>query len=409
MSFVDVKDRIPTKVLDNKAVRYGVYDENGKLLRYEYIKREDEPIEEGTVINKVFFNEMYGMDNYETLQLASQDNISEPTIADNVVGQIDSGIGTANWVGHIVNKLDINTWDFSMTSNDGSMYLTKNISNSYTAVGIIPYNSSGSADATLDTFNLALRRNGEAKTYLYFETYRNTSIDMVWDFQVACTPNFYASGVGDGWTSSYKGYARLYGSNDKSSWSQLTVVSTNVNYTVTTSYRYFKLTIFLPGGGTGTNFNSKYTLYYAYFTNVPDTIPKYRNNFTSTNDFAKKECVNVIVPSYEYDGYIGQNTINNIPVNFVLNQNMDYKLRYDGEKIVNDLGRFTNVISGTLGATLGASITLDEVPKLVVKCARYNQYIMMVKVEVPTSGEIVNNLVNPYNNTTNSMEYYAIY
>ena len=55
MSLLDVKDRVPTNVLSNDAIRYGVYDEEGKLLRYEYMKREDEPIEEGTAINKVFF------------------------------------------------------------------------------------------------------------------------------------------------------------------------------------------------------------------------------------------------------------------------------------------------------------------------------------------------------------------
>ena len=47
-----MKDRVSTKILDNGAVRYGVYDETGNLLRYEYIKLEDEPDEEGTLLNK---------------------------------------------------------------------------------------------------------------------------------------------------------------------------------------------------------------------------------------------------------------------------------------------------------------------------------------------------------------------
>lgn len=45
-------DRTPTKVLANGAIRYGVYDEAGNFLRYEYIKPEDEPTQEGTPINK---------------------------------------------------------------------------------------------------------------------------------------------------------------------------------------------------------------------------------------------------------------------------------------------------------------------------------------------------------------------
>ena len=43
-----MKDRISTKILENGAVRYGIYDEAGALLRYEYIKLEDEPEVEGT-------------------------------------------------------------------------------------------------------------------------------------------------------------------------------------------------------------------------------------------------------------------------------------------------------------------------------------------------------------------------
>lgn len=47
-----MRDRTPTKVLPNGAIRYGVYDENGALIRYEYIKPEDEPTQEGTPYNK---------------------------------------------------------------------------------------------------------------------------------------------------------------------------------------------------------------------------------------------------------------------------------------------------------------------------------------------------------------------
>ena len=48
-----MRDRIPTKVLDNGALRYGIYDESGALLRYEYIKPEDEPTDAGTKLDKV--------------------------------------------------------------------------------------------------------------------------------------------------------------------------------------------------------------------------------------------------------------------------------------------------------------------------------------------------------------------
>jgi hypothetical protein len=47
-----MKDRVPSKVLDNGAIRYGVYDESGTLEKYQYLKLEDEPIEEGSALNK---------------------------------------------------------------------------------------------------------------------------------------------------------------------------------------------------------------------------------------------------------------------------------------------------------------------------------------------------------------------
>lgn len=48
-----MKDRVPTKVLGNGAVRYGVYDEEtGELLQYVYLRAEDEPAQIGTPLTK---------------------------------------------------------------------------------------------------------------------------------------------------------------------------------------------------------------------------------------------------------------------------------------------------------------------------------------------------------------------
>ena len=55
---LNVVDRVPYNVLANGAIRYGVYDSEGNLLRYEYMKREDEPIAIGTDINKILFDKV---------------------------------------------------------------------------------------------------------------------------------------------------------------------------------------------------------------------------------------------------------------------------------------------------------------------------------------------------------------
>lgn len=47
-----MQDRHGTNDLANGAVRYGVYDASGSLLRYEWIRIEDEPLEAGTPLNR---------------------------------------------------------------------------------------------------------------------------------------------------------------------------------------------------------------------------------------------------------------------------------------------------------------------------------------------------------------------
>lgn len=47
-----MKDRQPTQVLANGAIRYGIYHADGTLDHYEYIRREDAPTVEGTPLSK---------------------------------------------------------------------------------------------------------------------------------------------------------------------------------------------------------------------------------------------------------------------------------------------------------------------------------------------------------------------
>lgn len=47
-----MRDRESTQILSNGAVRYGIYDESGTLLRYEYIKLEDVPTVAGSLYNR---------------------------------------------------------------------------------------------------------------------------------------------------------------------------------------------------------------------------------------------------------------------------------------------------------------------------------------------------------------------
>ena len=54
-----MRDRLPSQVLPNGAVRMEQFDANGNSLGYVYLKRADEPIENGTPynVNNVLTNE----------------------------------------------------------------------------------------------------------------------------------------------------------------------------------------------------------------------------------------------------------------------------------------------------------------------------------------------------------------
>ena len=78
---IDVKDRVPSQVLLNGAIRYEEFDVEGNSLGYKYIKRADEPTEAGTPINKVLFDNLESyvktIDRYTEPVLEESDTISE--------------------------------------------------------------------------------------------------------------------------------------------------------------------------------------------------------------------------------------------------------------------------------------------------------------------------------------------
>lgn len=57
MSLIEnFKDRVPTKVLPNGAIRYEEFDADGNSLGYKWMRRADEPSEIGDAWNKVTYD-----------------------------------------------------------------------------------------------------------------------------------------------------------------------------------------------------------------------------------------------------------------------------------------------------------------------------------------------------------------
>lgn len=103
-----MKDRVSTKILNNGATRYGVYDETGALLRYEYIKLEDEPSTEGD-----FFNKANMLPDSITAMLGLK--MSNPQVADAL--NVLANIGNI----HVWERAQSGVTDY-LTSTDRNAY-----------------------------------------------------------------------------------------------------------------------------------------------------------------------------------------------------------------------------------------------------------------------------------------------
>lgn len=120
-----MQDRTPTQVLENGAVRYGVYDDAGNLLRYEYIRPEDDPTDEGTPLNKAT---LLSDETAESLGFDTRKIILKNLLPDSSMEQ-----GSTRWAGGLTNyifaspthnrartgTMSLNFYDTSPNGTDG--------------------------------------------------------------------------------------------------------------------------------------------------------------------------------------------------------------------------------------------------------------------------------------------------
>ena len=331
---IDLKDEI----LQGEA-RYRVRDNNGNILQDNVQIEQITPvIQEGTPINKATFIELQKVNNYELMELESQDNLSEELTATNVFSSFTNITNSTLWTGEQTGKKDGEIWGFQMGTNTPQYpFLLTSSGNTWNGkTNIVPYYNSDEKN-DIGYVNQILARTTYSTSYiLYIYAGASSSSGTVtevyfwWDMYKPCTPTFKYCING--------GYATvtptLYGSNDNASWTPLSTLSLSsalMSYDISTPYRYYKLIININRGN---QYSTDYT--YAkinnmYFTNVPDIERKYRNNFKVNNDFHEIECKNVIVPPYENSKYLIENTINGLTYPEILQISEYYKLRYNGE------------------------------------------------------------------------------
>ena len=134
---INAKDRVPSKVLSNGAIRYEEFDTNGNSLGYKYIKRADEPIEPGTPINKALFDKIDGLLKKELGERSRIDRYNAPIVSDDIGEVLNyDNLFSGEWTG--------GTGGGSANAYKGSMSVIPEYS-AYDSAGHIKniFNSSG--------------------------------------------------------------------------------------------------------------------------------------------------------------------------------------------------------------------------------------------------------------------------
>jgi hypothetical protein len=191
----EIKDRVPVNVLSNDAIRYGIYDDKGNLIRHEYIKREDEPTEIGTPVNKALLGNIQG-------DLYTQDRYNKPEITLEPMGKglLQGDIIPKEWerVSDLVYKADGVT--LTASSINESTPITGNYKASYACDG-----------------------DGSTQYRSYTSAY-NREETMTWTFD---TPQkitkmrlYMYIGVGNTLATQYSSL-KIQGRNNNSSWTDL--------------------------------------------------------------------------------------------------------------------------------------------------------------------------------------------
>lgn len=359
MSYQNILDRVPQEVLPNGAVRYGIYDTNGNLIRYEYIKREDEPIEEGTSINRSLFSNIQG-------DLYTQDRYNIPTVTyETIEGELDAVEGNiipTTWE-------EIITPQLSYKSSDGFIV-------------------SGGGDNTTESVVKAV--DGD------YATYFRASGTKVWVQVEFPEPKYiYNFWLRVNANTSYFNSLSILGSKDGENWEVLLRSTSDTyisggNYTPYLSkkdyYKFYKLEIVQ----TSSNVYASIYAFHVYSYGIPRIAPV-NNLALPLSSYEVGKVVNIEQAPYEkaISGKIYMN-INNLGVKLIVPDMVSgrrYSLVYDGVQWIFDYNYEVlngNIITGTYtgnstSANASQTIELGFDPKLLIVSNPERGYAMFVR------------------------------
>ena len=267
MSLQEIKDRVPTNVLSNGAIRYGVYDENNNLLRYEYMKREDEPMEEGTNINRALLRNLQG-------DLYTQDRYNELEMHRRMVPvdyETNLVYSEENHIGDCIPKV------WTATDSTNLVYVSED--------GTKVYASSKDGSYTPDK-----ACDGDEETFWHANTYgsdQHLTIEFVNPIRIKKI-KVAARLYSPSWSVNFY----IWGSNDNQNWTTLATTSTplvtnpslkEINIESVVAYKYFRFATAVYGKQTCVIHELQVTEYstdvvygkYEYYSNLDIPITAY--------------------------------------------------------------------------------------------------------------------------------------
>ena len=330
----NIKDRVPVNVLSNDAIRYGIYDEQGKLIRYEYIKREDEPAEEGTPINRALFSNLQG-------DLYTQDRYNKPVVE---YGEIDEPILVER---DIMPKSWTKISETEYHADDGTILTVSSV-----------YGTSDTPDKMFD----------DSEETRWTNNSNNTSWAKI-EFSHAKKITKMATYLKS--ASAVMSSAKILGSNDDEIWDDLyEFTKWQESLEVVTLqkpdfYKFYKIEVILAS-------NSRFQFYewqtYEYY----ESSGYIHNLDLPLSSYEVGKIVNIEGSSYGditsfKNPYFNINNLGTKPINGTIEAGEKYKLVYNGESwdvLASKSVTGTVTISATMGETVEVNVGFK--PDLVI-------------------------------------------
>ncbi len=326
--FLQFVDRIPT-LPNRKKLTF----ENDGSVKYAQVEYADEPVEEGTFLNKANFNIINSILGYNASSV-SQTSIVEPTpssqktIYCNTIYPHFSSQGDN--LGTVINgELDTipdARGEFTPTyiiENNKNLPFSADNYYSDSSISLCALNISvGSGKYTSEDWIETLKNAGTLTDTFFMHKNHNLTISFIFDFKNTLIKDAdlsFRSG------SSYPplGNLQIYKSDDNINWQQITISDFNPNFEFNT--RYLKIS-----GRNDSGYNRYFSINHIKF-NVHYYGEKYCNNFIAdfNNTFANNQRLLIETPNEVPFDNVVLNTINNINCDKILVSNTKYKLIYN--------------------------------------------------------------------------------